>query len=757
MLEYYTHVNTPCQRKIKVFSGIVICLTNCPGRGKIHYMEKRKRRFFSVLAILYLLILLGFLIYIFVGTDIYKLSRNYDNDHYINYAGGWKSSAGRNTSLTKLPPSDSRGYITVYNTLPAGILSGDDLNLISRNVSFSVKIDGSTVYVYFPRKNLTGWGTGDIYHNISLSPSDAGKTVTIEIALPYIGESSGRFPDCAICNNRTFYHRIFSENAAAFLVSSLIVFFGIAIMVVHLGMYHETKFPYNLFALGGALVIMGFWTLIESSVLQILIDSTEAIRVLDYLLIPFVEYPAIVFINSIIKKKNKIYPLIAFILSAATLALTLFLRLVFDIDMHKLMPIFYVSYALATTLAIVMFIRNRIYCKKYNLPTSLGFFRNGAICFIFGSFVDIARYSLSGNSKQNSGLFMQIGLMVFMAAIFMQIVKWISMERKGNRQDKFVNSLMQYAMSGKSTEETLHQMLEYMGKEFRATDAYIYEDQKNGKLDNTYIWSAEDPTDDAPRHESVPYTGIVDKFYEKFKNGENIVIRDIEKLKEAEPVIYNELSGRGVKSIITAPILNGSEYRGFFGINNPPPDLMDEVAGIVQLLEYFLSETLSQRDNELKLIQYSYYDQMTGVKNRRAIQEFEEYKLDRNRPYGFVMCDINGLKVANDTLGHEEGDRMIKDVATVLAEVYGRENVYRMGGDEFAAYMVTNYESIFTESVEHVKELLREKGRSASLGFIYASDGNPDCEDVKKQADKMMYEDKARYYAGRNDRRAARR
>ena len=56
-------------------------------------------------------------------------------------------------------------------------------------------------------------------------------------------------------------------------------------------------------------------------------------------------------------------------------------------------------------------------------------------------------------------------------------------------------------------------------------------------------------------------------------------------------------------------------------------------------------------DNQSKLIQYSYYDQLTGVKNRRALQEFEQNSLDCTKSYGYIMVDINGLKKANDTEG----------------------------------------------------------------------------------------------------------
>ena len=48
-----------------------------------------------------------------------------------------------------------------------------------------------------------------------------------------------------------------------------------------------------------------------------------------------------------------------------------------------------------------------------------------------------------------------------------------------------------------------------------------------------------------------------------------------------------------------------------------------------------------------------------------------------------IMCDLNGLKKVNDSYGHEAGDKYICDSAEVLTSCFGKENVYRIGGDEF--------------------------------------------------------------------------
>ena len=158
---------------------------------------------------------------------------------------------------------------------------------------------------------------------------------------------------------------------------------------------------------------------------------------------------------------------------------------------------------------------------------------------------------------------------------------------------------------------------------------------------------------------------------------------------------------------------------------------------------------------------YAYNDQMTGLPNRRAYAEKAE-QLSKELPAlcCVVMADINGLKTANDTLGHEAGDELIIGAAECLRKSFeGVETIYRLGGDEF---------SVITESTEadvkkrlaqlekicadwkgnHVKEISISYGLASSEEFR-------DFDTLKKAADQRMYEYKSNYYqsTGKNRRK----
>ena len=163
----------------------------------------------------------------------------------------------------------------------------------------------------------------------------------------------------------------------------------------------------------------------------------------------------------------------------------------------------------------------------------------------------------------------------------------------------------------------------------------------------------------------------------------------------------------------------------------------------------------------------AYNDPLTGTGNRMAYSE-RVTELNKNikggvANFSMVIFDINGLKTINDDKGHEAGDSIIKDAARAIIKTFGAENVYRIGGDEFAAilsskhldeidYMISNLDAA-------IAEINKEPGRkyiplSISKGAAeFLDDGVDDFNSVLKRADDAMYNDKSEYYKNNGGRR----
>ena len=81
-------------------------------------------------------------------------------------------------------------------------------------------------------------------------------------------------------------------------------------------------------------------------------------------------------------------------------------------------------------------------------------------------------------------------------------------------------------------------------------------------------------------------------------------------------------------------------------------------------------------------------DELTGLHNRRAFMTMADQRLQLLERSGalclLIFADVDGLKAANDTIGHEAGDRLLIDAARALQAAFRRTDlVARMGGDEF--------------------------------------------------------------------------
>lgn len=82
-------------------------------------------------------------------------------------------------------------------------------------------------------------------------------------------------------------------------------------------------------------------------------------------------------------------------------------------------------------------------------------------------------------------------------------------------------------------------------------------------------------------------------------------------------------------------------------------------------------------------------DPVTGLFNRSHFeQEMSRFSAARFQPVGLIVCDLDGLKYINDTLGHEAGDQLLKTTATMLQNCFSDdETLARIGGDEFAVIL----------------------------------------------------------------------
>ncbi len=108
--------------------------------------------------------------------------------------------------------------------------------------------------------------------------------------------------------------------------------------------------------------------------------------------------------------------------------------------------------------------------------------------------------------------------------------------------------------------------------------------------------------------------------------------------------------------------------------------------------------------------QLAYTDPLTGLRNRRGLDEALERAEARARRYGtpaaVALLDVDGLKAVNDRHGHAAGDALLQEVAAALVEgARTADVVARVGGDEFAVLLLGTSTAGATLFLERVRRL----------------------------------------------------
>ncbi len=166
-------------------------------------------------------------------------------------------------------------------------------------------------------------------------------------------------------------------------------------------------------------------------------------------------------------------------------------------------------------------------------------------------------------------------------------------------------------------------------------------------------------------------------------------------------------------------------------------------------------EEALRRNAEL-LENLSLIDELTQLRNRRGFFDLAEQalKVAKREQYGMALffMDLNGLKIINDTLGHQAGDQALRDAADVLRETFRDSDIIaRLGGDEFVVLAHVNREASPVE--QRLRERLgafnargqRPYSLDLSIGTtVVEPSSEEDLETLIARADTQMYAQKRR-------------
>lgn len=199
--------------------------------------------------------------------------------------------------------------------------------------------------------------------------------------------------------------------------------------------------------------------------------------------------------------------------------------------------------------------------------------------------------------------------------------------------------------------------------------------------------------------------------------------------------------------MVLVPLQRAKIVIGYLYVLNFDISKVVEVKEMIEMMSFVLGSEIYTHMLLQKLEELSQIDTLTGSLNRRAMQNrMKELESHRNKPFGVVNIDLNGLKVVNDQEGHDAGDRLLVQAGELLRKVFYREDIFRTGGDEFVIIIRGIDQETFYRKIKRLRNDVEKNARiSFAIGEFW-SEGDQSIKDVFRYADERMYADKKAFY-----------
>ena len=166
----------------------------------------------------------------------------------------------------------------------------------------------------------------------------------------------------------------------------------------------------------------------------------------------------------------------------------------------------------------------------------------------------------------------------------------------------------------------------------------------------------------------------------------------------------------------------------------------------IRLLTFAASGALigwyAQRNRELigRLEVLAERDRLTGLPNMRAFEEAVDRLFREQQPFGLLLGDMDGLREANEELGHGGGDVILVRLAETLGKLLGpEERLARVGGDEFAILTTTRSKDAAADRANQLESFLVDEGLRVTFGWAAFPGEGTNALGLVRVADERLY------------------
>ena len=297
-----------------------------------------------------------------------------------------------------------------------------------------------------------------------------------------------------------------------------------------------------------------------------------------------------------------------------------------------------------------------------------------------------------------------------------------------------------------------------IGTMFEVDRAYLFcFRQDRAVMTNTHEWVAEGISREAQNLQEVPFSTFP-WLMKQLVAGEDVHVPDTAALPAEAAGEREEFLREGIRSLAIVPFGNDGAPEGFIGFDSVrrrrhwPAEIMVGLRLVGQMIfNAFRARELSQRLSTL-----AFHDPLTGLGNRRLLQERLTRLLQAprvgNGKVALVLIDLDDFKLVNDSFGHSLGDEVLRAVARRLSSTLRQADMLaRLGGDEFVLALEVAgpddlalvVDRLFRSLADPVRVGSMQFSMRMSIGLALHPDDGDDAESLLRQADTAMYSAKA--------------
>ncbi|MGM0410721.1 MAG: diguanylate cyclase domain-containing protein [Bacillota bacterium] len=298
-------------------------------------------------------------------------------------------------------------------------------------------------------------------------------------------------------------------------------------------------------------------------------------------------------------------------------------------------------------------------------------------------------------------------------------------------------------------DNTIDATLSKIGKHMEADRSYIFESGEDDIMFCKNIWrrNVASQNDNNPKKSIKISTWM----YGQVLNQNPVLITNVKDIPLKASNDRREFIRQSIKSLLWVPMIVENQVIGFLGIDciRKEKEWNDNDIQTMQLIASIVASAINRVRTEKDLIYHTFHDELTGLFNRVYFEEERKrLNVERQLPISIIIADVNGLKLINDTFGHEKGDELLKKIALIFQNIFREEDIItRWGGDEFLVFLPQTKKKEARDICDRIRKKCSKTKEfeipiSIALGCAEKEKMEKDIHEIINKADERMYKNK---------------